>query len=501
MSRIGTYGASQMYLSRLSAIQQRMSLEQIQITTEKKSTNYTGIAPDSNRLINMENEKARAQQFIKDNTLASTRMQAATVSMDGMEKNMKDFKKRLEDYASTGSRNQQDIEQLQEWAFNSMVDLQSYLAASVDGQYIFSGGRVATDPVNLPANSHSAFQAIYDGNDHPYPTTRSAHMAEISTTNADTGNLTFSTAGTITAATAGSLSGIAVGSRVTVAGAAAANNQTYTVVGNTGTVLDVSRFTTEPAAAAVTFRWNDNNNSLTNAATGNLSISPGADTITATNAGSLAGLAVGTVFSISGSAAGNDGVYQVKANTGTVLTIESTTVGANEAVAATLSSSSWYDGDTLQIQQRIDTDRSVDLGVYASDPAFEKAFRAMGLIAQGVFGTAGGLENNMARIDQARFLIQDALSRNGTGVGPFGAEQAGDLESLQSQVGTTAKLILEKNNKHASFSGFLDVRIVDLENVDKTEAITRLMDDKTALEASYQTLSNVRSLSLLNYLK
>ncbi|MBX9635361.1 MAG: hypothetical protein K2X44_10310, partial [Magnetospirillum sp.] len=237
------------------------------------------------------------------------------------------------------------------------------------------------------------------------------------------------------------------------------------------------------------------------AATGNLSFSPGADTITATNAGSLAGLAVGTVFTISGSAAGNDGTYQVAANTGTVLTIQSTKVSTTETVAATLSASNWYQGDSLQIQQRIDTDRSVDLGVYASDPAFEKTFRAMGLIAQGVFGTAGGLENNMQRIDQARYLIQDAILRTGTGNGPFGAEQNGDIASLQSQIGTTASLIQSKSDKHKSFSGFLGTRITELENVDKTEAVTRLLDDQQGLQASYQTLATVRGLSLLNYVK
>ncbi|MBX9635515.1 MAG: hypothetical protein K2X44_11095, partial [Magnetospirillum sp.] len=268
MSRIGSYGASQMYLSRLTAIQNRMNQEQIQVTTEKKSVNYTGISADSNRLVNMENEKARADKFVSDNSLATTRLKAADVSMTAMTKAMNDFKKILNNYAATSSKSQQDIEQLQNSAFNAMVDMQSYLSANVDGQYIFSGGRVANEPVKLPAGSLSAFQQIYDGNDHPYPTTRSAHMADITTTNAGTGNLTFSAAsGSITAATAGSLSGIPVGSRVTVAGAAAGNNQTYTVVGNTGTVLDVSRLTTEAAAAAVTMSWNGGVNTLNTAAT------------------------------------------------------------------------------------------------------------------------------------------------------------------------------------------------------------------------------------------
>lgn len=500
MSRIGSYGASQMYLSRLSAIQQRINNEQIQVTTEKKSQNYTGISSDSNRLINLENEKARAEKFVKDNAMTTTRLKAASVSMGSIETAMKNFKKQLDNYTSTGSKDQQNIQQLQDFAFNAMIDLQSYLAANVDGQYIFSGGRVSDEPVDLPASTREKFQQVYDGSDHPFPTSRAAHMADLSTTTAATGNLSFNAAaGTITAATAGSLAEIPVGSRITVGGASAGNNQTYTVVGNTGTQLDVSRLTTETTAAAtITYGTPP----TTVSATGALTFAPGTDTITAANAGSLAGLPVGTVFTISGSPLGNDGTYQVAATNGSnQVTIQSTKIGTTETVGATLSADSWYQGDTLQVQQRIDIDRTVDLGVYASDPAFEKAFRAMGMIAQGVFGTAGGLENNMERIDQARSLMQDAIARNGDGVGPFGAELSGDIESLQARVGITEGLVKTKNEKHTAFSGFLDTRIIEMENIDKTEAVTRLLDDQQALQTSYQALASVRNLSLLNYMK
>ena len=66
MSRIGTFGASQLYLSRLSVIQTRLNKTQIQVSTELKSTVYSGIAGESNRVINLENEKARADAFVRD---------------------------------------------------------------------------------------------------------------------------------------------------------------------------------------------------------------------------------------------------------------------------------------------------------------------------------------------------------------------------------------------------------------------------------------------------
>lgn len=593
MSRIGSYGASQMYLSRLLATQQRVNTEQVQVATEKKSVNYTGIAPDTNRLLNLENEKGRAQEFLKTNDNANTRLKAADVSLTAIRTTMKNFSDRLDQFAQNMNTTQQDVEQLQTWAYQAMVDMQSYLAANVDGQYIFSGGRVADEPVKLPASTLQQFQQMFDGNVVSYPTTRTGSLADVHLAAADTGPLTFDTAtGTIKAST-NAFDSLQPGTRLTMGGLSPATTFTVQSVNAATNQITVSRLATETTAGA-TINLAGTTTKLTSATTGNLTFSPQGDTITGATAGSLAGLTVGTVFQVSGcsanggsnngtyevtgynaatntvtvksskldfvqpttteatavfapvspaygtltfssnasgqptisatnagslagyavgstftlsgsTAAGNDGTYKVVATNGsnqlTVTRVTGGTYTVPTTANTTFDADSWYRGDNLQIQQRIDADRTVDLGIYASDPAFEKAFRAMGLIAQGAYGTAGGLDNNMQRIDQARFLMKDAISRNGNGAGPFGTEQVGDMDKVQSQVGVTANLIKTKNAKHTSFAGFLDQRIIDLENVDKTEAVARLLDDQTALQTSYQALATVRGLSLLNYMK
>lgn len=601
MSRIGSYGASQLYLARLNVIQTRLNKTQVQVSTELKSTTYSGIASDANRVINLENEKNRADAYVRDNTLADTRLKATTVSLSAMETSLNNFKKRLEDFASNKTNDQQKVEQLQQWAFESMKDMQSYLAASVDGQYIFSGGRVSDEPVKLPADSLDAFQQIYDGSAVKYPTSRAAALAEVHLTSTDTGALTFNTAnGTITAAT-DAFDNLAVGTRLTMGGVSPATSFTVKSVDATTNTIKFSSLTSEVAGAAMihyespTTTWD-----MSSAMTGGLTFSPQGDTITAGTVGSLnipdlapgksftvsgttnnnttyevlsndgttikikstqldvvqptttevaatmttgtptnyatgaygtlsfgsnasgqltisastAGsltnaaseFAPGSTFTIAGStASGNDGTYQVVANSGgTTLTVTRVTGGNYTMPAAantTFDADSWYQGDNIQLQHSIDNNRTVDLGIYASDPAFEKAFRALGLIAQGAYGTGGGLENNLDRVTEARTLLQDAISRNGNGMGPFGQEQPGDLQSLAARVGTTQSLIKTKNEMHQSFSGFLVTRITDLERVDKTEAVARLLDDQTALQTSYQALATVRSLSLINYMK
>lgn len=499
MTRIGTYGSNQMYMARIGAIQMRVHNTQLQVSTEMKSSNYSGIARDANRLINFENEVARANQFVQQNAVAQTRVKATQVSLTAAEQTMKQFRDRLEAFNMLETKSEEQVTSLQDWAWQSMVDLQSYLSNSVNGHYLFAGGRSSTKPVELPATNLSDFQAIYDGNYQTYPTTRPKHMLDLKSQSDVTGALTFdTTTGLISAGNPNTVGGFLVGSRVTVSGADASNNQSYTVVENDGQNIKVSRLTTETALAA-TITYNDGQNTLEANTLGSLTFAPGADTITAT--GSVAALAVGATFTVSGTS-DNNGTYEVLANTGTVITVKSTKLGLSETVAgATLKAESYYKGDSLPVQHRVDEDRSVEISVLASDPAFEKAFRAMGMIAQGVYGTAGGLEKNLDRVDQALYLVKDAIEAPAGTTPPFGAELRSDMQSLQGNLGVTQSLINAKDTKHKAFAGFLTTRISEMENVDKMEAVALLLDDQRALETSYQALAKVREMSLLNFLK
>jgi len=146
-------------------------------------------------------------------------------------------------------------------------------------------------------------------------------------------------------------------------------------------------------------------------------------TVTAANAGSLADIPVGGVFTVAGSP-GNDGSYTVLANDGDTITIETRqlTDETPAPATATLSAPPWYRGDTLARSHDVDDARSIDLDITAIDPAFEKAIRAMSLIAQGKFGAEGGLDQNSQRIDEAMYLLNSALNRVVSGAPPFGPE-------------------------------------------------------------------------------
>lgn len=519
MTRIGTYGSSQLYLSRITDIQQRLSEEQVQVTTQKKSENYTGIAKDTNRLLIFETSKTQSQQFIDGNKTASTKLEVMDAALSSMRTSMTDFKNQLQNFYTNTTKDPASIKQVQDFAFRSMIDLQAYLQTDVDGQYVFGGGRTSTAPVELPAASLQKFQSLYDGISTTYPTSRDAQMQKVSTTNDKTGDLTFSQAdGTITAANSTSLSGIHAGSFITVGGAAANAGKNFTVqaIDPTGSQVRVSKLINSNGNTGVTLANGDNIPMVATSEYSSVDFSANGDAITFNDPTfDTSKLAVGTIFKVSGSGAEsdidgvsktNDATYEVASTsstaTGFTVTLRSTKMDAEVgATPATLSSETWYKGDTMQLEHRISKERTVGVGVFASDPAFEKAFRAMGIIAQGVQGTAGGLDNNLDRVWQALDLMRDAVNSPEGSASNRGAEDIGNIDSVMSRVGITANLIKNTSSTHAQFISFMDNNISDIEDIDKTEAVTRLLNDQNALETAYQAISRVRDLSLMNYMK
>jgi hypothetical protein len=161
---------------------------------------------------------------------------------------------------------------------------------------------------------------------------------------------------------------------------------------------------------------------------------------------------------------------------------------------------SYYRGDTLAQTHRVDSERSVSLDLTAADPAFEKAIRAMKLIAQGQFGSEGGLDQNIDRIEQALALLDSALDRASPDAGPDGPEAAGNLETIQMEVGLHRALINDTNERLRTLVGALDNQVADVETINPTEVATRLFDQANALEASLTTIARVRQLSLMKFL-
>ncbi|MBE0530757.1 MAG: hypothetical protein IH626_08010 [Rhodospirillales bacterium] len=430
MNRIANLASTNALVSRLMQTQSRVNDLQIQAATEKISQTYQGIARSSQRLVNVENSRDMLGNFVTNNGTADLRLKTMDAAVSGIRTAIVNFREALFEFEAGSGNEEQRIKDVQDAAFRAMNDIGIYLNSDADGRFMFAGGRVTTQPVDLGLTTLAAFQAQYNGESTIYPPTRDAHVGtNVTLAPAATGGLTMTGTDTITATTAGSLASIPVGATLTLADSASGNDGTYTVVSNDGTNITIS---------------------------GPMTV--GASTIT-----------VGA---------------------------PATPLNLGADATATLSVSSFYKGDTASQTQRVDQNRSFTMDINAIDPAFEKAIRAMGLMAQGVMGTNGGLDNHPERIDQALYLITSSLEITTMGSAPFGVEEKSNIAQVQQDMGYQRVLIDQTTKQHNKLIGYFDQNIIEMENINTTEVVARLLDQTRALELAYQAIARIQQLSL-----
>lgn len=794
MSRISSLAINTQLINRLLKTQNNLLDYQEQVTTQQKSQTYSGIAVDSQRLVNIETLRDRLQKHTSINEQQQTRLSIAATAVEAMKTSVNNFKKELAAYSTGEPLTEENIESIQSAAFRALRDMEDLLNTEVDGRYVFGGSRATSQPVDLNVNSISSFQAAYDGARVKVPETRDAHLEDFSFSS-DTNNinnlyvnnsnfLQFRRDGDGDSTTDGSstiravspmFSNLTAGSTITIADTTS-NNGTYTVEsvssdGHTVTVRtdmltdetsaialatetpagvvsflresdtggspsissaggtiafdatagtitasggDVGLFAGVTAGEFITVSGSGSNNKtfkvasvdatnsiitidpnpstvtladgteLTPSNYGELTFNRSANTITAATANAFSGASAGEVIIIEGTDenAGTFTISSVSAD-GQTVTVQSTKLtdeglsgntfmdqftntdvefvsatrtievrrdGTATAVAdifnglsvgdqftvtnstsnnatftiasissdgssvtveealtdetdtdgvsfdgsgnnfayesgtqlaftdatntielqtpggaavpgafsslkagetitltgstydgsyvissiaadgssivvsdpnnvinadatdaaqvrmqvfgtsGTISSSSYYMGDSRSVTHRLDSDRSIEFDIQANDPAFEKAIRAMKMILQGQYGTEGGLDQNQDRVNDAKYLLEAALFANPEGTPPFGTEETGSLESVEQDIGFDQYLIKTINEGQATFVGFLEKSIADIENADPLETITKLLDEERALNASYQTFARIRQLSLTNFL-
>jgi flagellin-like hook-associated protein FlgL len=302
-----------------------------------------------------------------------------------------------------------------------------------------------------------------------------------------------------------------------------ATDGTYTVVSVAGDVITVAENiaattnTTDNAATIVfgpsayfQFAAAANTITFTN------NVAPTKDTIASTVASAFSSLKAGMQIKLTGSSStnGDNDTYTIDSvsSDGKTLTIKedlpaATVTDATDVInflvmtaPGTVAATPYYHGDVINLSHRPSTQREVDWDLTAIDPAFEKALRAMGLIAQGAFGSEGGLDQNISRVNQASYLVRSSLAVTVTGTPPFGTEEIGSIEAVEQRIGYKQVLLEETNDVHTAFRNFLQTGMNRIENIDRTEVMMNILDDTRTLEASYQALARIRELTLVNFL-
>ena len=84
MSRIGTLASNTVLVNQLFETTRRLQNEQLQLSSEKVSQVYSGIAADSQRLVTHENSFAALGQFITNNEAVGTRLDIAATALEAI---------------------------------------------------------------------------------------------------------------------------------------------------------------------------------------------------------------------------------------------------------------------------------------------------------------------------------------------------------------------------------------------------------------------------------
>lgn len=142
----------------------------------------------------------------------------------------------------------------------------------------------------------------------------------------------------------------------------------------------------------------------------------------------------------------------------------------------------YYQGDSVILTTRAADDYDISYGVTADDPAFEKLIRALQLTA--TVTTTPVLDRD--RLQDGLDMVNEAIN---------------ELTTVRSRIGTTQNALESATQDQFDMTAYMEQSIIQITEVDVTEAASRMSADQLMLQASYMTISQLSKLSLANYLR
>ena len=143
------------------------------------------------------------------------------------------------------------------------------------------------------------------------------------------------------------------------------------------------------------------------------------------------------------------------------------------------SDTSYYQGNGDVASVRVSDERTIQYGITADNPAFEKAIRALNIVAN-----ASTLDADT--LDEATSLSLDALD------GVLGEQGKLSVDSASMERAISAQ---------TEYQDFATSLGTDLNSVDVAALTAQMSAYETQLEASYAAIAKISNLNLFNYLK
>lgn len=145
MIRFATYPGFQQSMSYTLNAQRAVYDLQIQISSGLMSTDYAGVGASAHRLVSLETQEMRTNQYVAGNTLIDQRLQAMETSVAAIYDTATEFRTLLVNALNANNAGEMSLATEAE---NFKDEITKLLNVSEDGRFLFSGSRTGTAPVD-----------------------------------------------------------------------------------------------------------------------------------------------------------------------------------------------------------------------------------------------------------------------------------------------------------------------------------------------------------------
>jgi flagellar hook-associated protein 3 FlgL len=162
VTRVATYTNHTLLSDQAIRNAARVTDLQTQASSGYKSRDYAGIADSAQRLLNLEGEYTRTEQYLRNTTQAKLRMQSMETAVESMMTIATQMKTLLIQAASAEQAADVNVKAQATQALEQVADL---LNTNLDGRYLFAGGRSEEPAVDLEKMSAPDNYISDDDND------------------------------------------------------------------------------------------------------------------------------------------------------------------------------------------------------------------------------------------------------------------------------------------------------------------------------------------------
>lgn len=539
MSKVPTFGVSQLTMGQMQDTQRRLFETQMQISSGKVAPDYVGVAIDSRRLVSLENSVREIEGFVKNIDLTESRLQAMELSVSGVFDVATEFRSLLVTALNLDNASLLTLEQRAE---DFITEAAGMLNVRQGDRYLFSGSRIDQAPIDTDVllnnepplvntaefsgittlsgtgitgltgiaslktesgNAGDAFQLTYDAGSQTFQVTNLNGGAAGAAALGDpivpgqTRDIEFNVGGERVVLTIDGtfdasvpITNDAITGSVDTGGFGVGAFGPITVESTLGDIGKIDRNIIETSGTAANATLTLSSTDGDFVATGvDLSLAATGIPVTFANATTGAeirmqidvttGLNDAAVASNQTEISLNNFLRNIAVSTGAVDpgAVRPTDFGYDPA------DPSFYRGDDARLTARIDINATVAYGVTGAEAGFEKLFRALFMVKEAAA--------DPTNID--RDALESALG--------LAIESIEEIPNIRSRIGSDLLTLERVQSRHQDVVVYTTEAISNIEDVDVAAAVAALAAQETQLEASFLVTSRLSKLTLLNFLR